>query len=515
MAYAFKTAILVGKIMPESREQAPTVNIVSFSESEYGHEEDKIQDECGVFGVTGTKEGAVWMALDATITQGNRGEQATGIGVNVNGQLVSIADKGNADVAFRGGRSLEGYSDAKSAVGHNLYTTQTKTELQPVSLDGFLFTKNGNVTNADDLCERYEVETSDEMSDSGKLARALSKQATELGSIYDAIEEVIPKARGAFSIIILNEDGKLILIRDRVGQRPLAKGKLADGSGWAAASETPVFDMIGAIDEGPAGDVKPGTYEVLGPEGVEKTYRWGRALHPQQKAIICGMGATYFERTDGRVEDINIAEGRKKMGEFVAEDNPVEADIAAPYPDSGRQMTTGMARVYKIPQDDIFYKNHLKGKTYTQRVDLIKKAVRLKLNPIRSALEGKRVVAGDDSAVRGNTLGESVTDAKNAGAEEMHIRIAFPPIRNDCHYGMNMQKKDGFLATDRTVEEMAKVINADSLAFNTPERLTQALGRDLGSVCMHCATGKTPEEMWPEQAKKIEEDITERELVLA
>ena len=495
--------------MLENRERTPVKTPFPNPEVSSSAEDDHMHEECGVFGITGHKEGAVWRAYDAAITEVNRGDQATGVGVLSDGHAVSIADHGNATVALRGGRSLEGYGDAKAALAQTNYSTQENPEMQPVPTHDILLAKNGNISNAQELAGRYNVQVTDRMSDSGMLARIIGNQKQVLGSTEAAIEEVIPKVRGAFSIVVLDGD-KLIPIRDRIGWRPLVKGRLNDGSGWAAASETPVFDMIDAESEG---TVEPGTYEVIGPDGVEKIHRWGKALHPKGKAIICGMGLAYFERADGQVEEIDVADAREKMGEFLAEDHPVEADMVAPYPDSGRQVATGIAKVLKLVIRDAFYKNHVIGKTYIKPVHQIRKAVKLKLNPIRSAVRGRRLIAAEDSIVRGSTSRDTIRDLKKAGAEEVHMRVAFPPIKHDCHFGMNMKKKDGLLADGRTEEEMRVEIGADSLAFNTPERFVEALGRDLGSVCMRCATGDSPEEMHPERAEESEE--REPELALA
>lgn len=491
--------------MPESREQAPVATPISPEEINASSETDRIPEACGVFGIVSCQEGAVWRAYDAAQTMVNRGDQGTGVGVVAEGRAVSIANEGTPDKALQGGRSLEGYSDMKVAIAHTLYATQEDKELQPIEANDILLAHNGNILNKRKLAEKFDVEVTESMTDSGILARAIGNQKQILGSTEAALEAVLPKVRGAFSIVIL-EDDRLIAVRDRVGYRPLSKGELADG-GWAVASETPVFDMIGAEFDS---TVAPGTYEVISANGIEKVHRWGPSLHPEGKAMVCGMGLAYFERADGQVEEIDIAESRERMGEFLAEDYPVEADMVLPFPDSGRQAATGIAKVLKLVLRDGFYKNHVVGKTYIKPVDQIKKAVKIKLNPIRSAVRDRRVIAVDDSIVRGNTSADSVRNLTNAGATEVHMRIAFPPIKHPCHFGMNMKKGDGLLAEDRTIEEMRRKIEADSLAFNTPKRFAEAVGRDLGSLCMGCATGAYPEDISP----SLREDTESKELAL-
>lgn len=471
-----------------SREQEPVQAYIS-------HEADKLVEECGVFAVASKNPGAIWLAYDAALTQEGRGDQATGIGVIIDGVPTGIVGDGTANKAFDRGKYLAGFDEATTAIAHNLYTTQEKTQPQPFQVGRGLFAMNGNITNADDIADRYQVEVSEKMSDSGKIATVYSALCNQLGSIEEAVKEVTPKLRGAFSMAII-EDDQIIAIRDRVGYRPLHVGELNNG-GWAVASETPSFDMIGAETRG---TVEPGTYEVITADGVQRSERWGRALHPKGAAIICGMDAEYFARADGMMEEIDIAHARERAGVFLAEDYPVEnADMVAPYPDSGRQAATGYALQLGRLVRDVFFKNRLPGKTYTQPVDRIRNSVRLKLNPITSAVkdietgEGRVIVAVDDSIVRGNTSRETITALKDAGAKEVHMRVAYPPIRFGCDYGMNMKREDGFLADGRTEDEMAELIGADSLKFLTPERFVESLGRKMGEVCVGCATGKYPE----------------------
>lgn len=497
--------------MLKNAEAAPVETSISNFENspapELGNnnEEDKPREECGVFGVVSHREGAVLLAYKAALTQVNRGDQATGIGTYVDGKAMSVAGKGNAQVALLGGKLIAGHTDAKNAIAHNLYSTDDNTELQPVSSHGILLSHNGNVLNAKAIAKRYGITVTEDISDSGIIARAIGKQKMELGSIEAAVEEVAPRLSGAFSIVILDED-KLIALRDRVGYRPLVKGVLADGDGWTVASETPVFDMIDAESRG---TVEPGTYEVITADGVQDVRRWAPSLHPEGKAMICGMELAYFARADGQIEEIDVADARERMGEFLAEDYPVEADMVMPYPDSGRQVANGINKVLKLVHRDGFYKNHISSKTYIQHVSLIKEALKIKLNPIRSAVRGRRIIAADDSIVRGNTTRDTVRAIRDAGATEMHLRIAHPPIKHPCHFGMNMKTEDGLLADGRTKEQMRIRIGANSLEFSTAERFAEAVGRDIGSLCMGCVTGKYPEDLYPEKP------VEEKERVLA
>lgn len=442
----------------------------------------KPREACGIVGFVPNHEDATMLAYNGLITVQNRGEDAAGVALYDGISTNVIHGENDVERAFEGGRFLSGSEGARASLGHVLYSTDeaSKTEsIQPFYFDDFAFAHNGQFTNSRALAKRYGINPG-ESSDSKTVGMILDQRKRELGSIENALDEVLPRLSGAFSIGILEKD-KLIAARDRRGFRPLNIGMLAEG-GYGIASESAVFDVIDGVL---INSVQPGTYVILTKNSISEK-RWAEA-----SPAICGLEFAYFSRSDSTIDGIEVASVRKKMGEFLAEDHPADADVVIPMPDSGRQAANGYSKASGIEKDDGFYKNHKIGRTYIQ-AKRRNVAAWLKNNPIRSVVSGKRLVVADDSVIRGNTINETASRLRDKGAKEVHLRSAFPPVRYQCAYGMNMRKRDGLVAVGRDEEEIARELSVDSVGYLSVERFEEAVGK-VGQLCMACVTGEYPE----------------------
>lgn len=464
------------------RAEAPPAPAFDLENQTELHEKE-MQEACGVVAFISFAEDAKQLCYMGLQTVQNRGEDGAGMAVSDGQNITAVHGEGQVTSALNNGQSLLGLAEAKLALGQVHYGTDLNAASQPFVNNNALG-HNGQLTNARALAKRYEIDDTN-ASDSEVMAKSIDKQTEELGSTEAALEEVLPRVSGSFSAVVMEKD-RIIAFRDRRGFRPLSIGMLADG-GYAVASETAVFDVLGAELIGP---VEPGTYVVITRDGIA-SHRWTEA-----RPSTCGLEYAYFGRADSEIDGIEVAGARKRMGEHLAEDYPVDADVVIPMPDSGRQAADGYSKVSGIQAENGFYKNHLIGKTYILATQALRKAaLALKHNPIRSVVEHKKLVVVDDSIVRGATMQDKNEKLRNKGAKEVNLRITFPPIKYPCFYGMNMKREDGLIAAEMTKEEIVKELGVDSLEYNTPERFAEAVGRPLGKLCMACATGEYPEEV--------------------
>lgn len=453
---------------------------------------DKFNDECGVFGIYGTPDAAAHSALGLHALQ-HRGQEAAGI--------VSYGDQ-----HFYAHRALglvgDNFSDAAvmsrlrgtAAIGHNRYSTTGETLLRNVqpfyadlALGGFALAHNGNLTNAmtkrRDLIARGAIFASTSDTEVMVHLVALSTAPTIEDRIIDALKQV----EGAYSLVILSPES-LIGVRDPNGVRPLVLGKLGDAH--ILTSETCALDIIGAEY---VRDIAPGEMVIVDAAGVRSLFPFA----PQPRRF-CIFEYVYFARPDSVMQDKSVYEVRKRIGAELAREFSVAADVVVPVPDSGVPGAIGYAQTAGIPFDLGIIRNHYVGRTFIEPSESVRHlGVKLKHNANSALLKGKRVVLVDDSIVRGTTSKKIVTMVREAGASEVHMRIASPPTTNPCFYGVDTPEKSQLMAAQHSIEEMAKIIGVDSLAFLTMDGLYRAVGEakrnnELPQYCDACFSGDYP-----------------------
>ena len=446
---------------------------------------DKFKDECGVFGIYGHPEAANLTYLGLYALQ-HRGQESVGIASSDGARLRLHKAMGYVnDVKESELLALAG----TSAVGHVRYSTAGESGLknaQPILIDcahgEIAVCHNGNLVNARELRDQLVQAGSifQTTSDTEVLLHLYARSKAE--SIEQALIESIAQARGAFSLVLLTKD-RMIAVRDPHGFRPLAIGALGDS--YIACSETCALDLIGATY---LRDVEPGEMIVAGPNGL-RSYR----PFAPAPASHCIFEHVYFARPDSYVFGQSVNEVRTEQGRRLAKEQPVDADVVVPIPDSGVCAATGYAESSHIPLRMGLIRNHYVGRTFIQPQQSIRHFnVKVKLNPVRSILEGRRVVLIDDSIVRGTTSRKIVKMVRAAGAKEVHMRISCPPTISPCFYGVDTPRKSELIAATHTVEEIRQYIEADSLGYLSLEGLLGTVGEKRGSYCTSCYTGEYP-----------------------
>ncbi len=456
------------------------------------HDPDKFHDECGVFGVYGTEDAAALTALGLHALQ-HRGQEAAGI-VSYDGNrfhphraMGLVGDVfGDSEVI----RTMPG----DSAIGHNRYSTAGETVLRNVqplyadySFGGLALAHNGNLTNARQL--RRELVRTGSLFQSTMDTEVIQHLiATSLESrLLDRFIAALRAIDGAYSLVALSRR-KLIGARDPLGVRPLVLGQLGDA--WILASETCALDIIGASY---IRDIEPGELIVIDEDGLHS-----HQPSPQVRKRLCIFEYIYFARPDSDVDGTNVYEARKAIGAELARESSVEADLVIPVPDSGVPAAIGYAAEAGIPFELGLIRNHYVGRTFIEPTDEIRHlGVRLKHNANRGQLKGKRVVLVDDSIVRGTTSKKIVEMVRAAGAREVHVRISSPPTRSPCFYGIDTPEASELLASNHDVEEIRKLISADSLAYISIDGLYRAMGEhgrnnDAPQYCDACFSGEYP-----------------------
>ncbi len=447
---------------------------------------DRFMDECGVVGVFGHPEAANLVYLGLYALQ-HRGQESAGIVATDGRKFSSHRGMGRVASVFRK-RDLEGLR-GPHAIGHVRYSTSGDSSLrnaQPFSFEyrhgGLALCHNGNLVNAGKIRAQLEREGSifQTTSDTEVLMHLIAKSQAETHE--DRLADALHAVRGAFSLLVLVGD-RLIAVRDRFGIRPLVLGKLDDA--WIVASETCAFDLIGARF---VRDLEPGEMLTIHEEGLTS-----RKLWPDARNRFCVFEYVYFARPDSTLEGINVYAARIRMGKVLAQEAPASADLVCPVPDSGTAAAIGYAQASGIPFGMGLIRNHYVGRTFIEPKQSIRNfGVRLKLNPVREVLAGKRVVLVDDSVVRGTTSRKIVEMVRQAGAREVHLRIASPPTRHSCFYGIDTPTEEELLANRMDIAEMARALGVDSLAFLSLEGLYQALGRARDAHCDACFSGEYP-----------------------
>jgi amidophosphoribosyltransferase len=449
---------------------------------------DKLREECGIFGIYGHPEASNMAYLGLYALQ-HRGQESAGIAtsdgvrLHVSRSMGYVADSFDAQALA----SLPG----SAAIGHVRYSTTGDSHLQnaqPFVIDcqhgEIAICHNGNLVNAqelrDDLVHQGSIFQT--TSDTEVLLHLYAK--SRAATVEAAVIESVSYARGAFSLLMLTKDF-LIAVRDPHGFRPLALGRLGDAH--IVCSETCALDLIGATY---LRDIEPGEVLVIGRSGM-------RSIHPFGNARLahCVFEHVYFARPDSYVFGESVNEIRTNFGRRLAREAPVAADVVVPIPDSGVCAATGFAEVAGLPMHMGLIRNHYVGRTFIQPQQAIRHFnVKVKLNPVRSILEGRRVVLVDDSIVRGTTSRKIVRMVRAAGAREVHMRISCPPTISPCFYGVDTPRRSELIAATHTLEEIQKYIEADSLAYLSLDGLLGAVGSSRQSYCTSCYTGEYPVE---------------------
>ena len=457
-----------------------------------GEGDDHFHDECGVFGIFGRQDAAPIVALGLHALQ-HRGQEAAGI-VSYDGTQFHVERHvGLIGDTFTKPAVMERLLGNR-AIGHTRYATTGGAGLRNVQpffaelADGGLaIAHNGNLTNAMTVQRALQKAGAifSSTSDTETILHliATSRERDLNSRFIDAMRQV----EGAFSLVALSSK-KMIGMRDPLGIRPLVLGDL-DGA-WILASETCALDIIGARF---VRDLKPGEMVVVTTKGIESSFPF-----EPQKSRFCIFEYVYFARPDSSVEGRNVYDVRKRIGAELASESPVEADIVVPVPDSGTPAAIGFAQQANIPFELGIIRNHYVGRTFIQPGDSIRHmGVRLKHNANRRMIEGKRVVLVDNSIVRGTTSQKIVQMVRDAGAKEVHMRIASPPTMSSCFYGVDTPEKSKLLASRMSIEEMAQFIRVDSLGFLSIDGLYRAVGEpsrdnDVPQFCDACFTSQYP-----------------------
>lgn len=471
-------------------------------------DDDKLKEECGIFGVYNHQDAAALTALGLHALQ-HRGQEACGIVAFDGTQFTTHKDIGLVDDVFGSAAVMErltGYA----AIGHNRYSTTGEASLrnvQPLFADmhfgGFAVAHNGNLTNAhtlrNELVERGSIFQS--TSDTEVIIHlvALSKKKSLVDKVTDAMKQI----KGAYSLVICTRK-KIVGLRDPNGIRPLVLGQLGDA--YIFASETCALDIIGAKY---VRDVEPGEMIVCDKDGLHSSFPWKK-----QDSRFCIFEYIYFARPDSSLDQKSVYAVRKEIGRQLAAEAPViGGDVVVPVPDSGTPAAIGYAEASGIPFELGIIRNHYVGRTFIEPTDKIRNlGVKLKHNANRKFIEGKSVILVDDSIVRGTTSRKIVEMIRAAGAKEVHMRISCPPTKYSCFYGIDTPSTEELLAHRMNVEEICKFIGADSLSYVSMDGLYKAVGEAKRNAknpqyCDACLTGDYMVELTDFKNKKIDHNL--------
>jgi amidophosphoribosyltransferase len=448
---------------------------------------DKLKEECGVFGIWGHPEASNMAYLGLYALQ-HRGQESAGIASWDGARIRHLKAMGHVNEAFDQDALMK--LPGRLAIGHVRYSTAGDSKLenaQPIVVDclhgPLSLCHNGNLVNANEVRDSLVRQGAifQTTSDSEVVVHLFARSAES--TVEDAIVDAISQVRGAFSFVMMSKD-RVFGVRDPHGFRPLAIGRL--GEAWVVCSETCAMDLIGATY---VRDVEPGELVVLGgPQGIKSIKPFAPAPHSQ-----CIFEHVYFARPDSYVFGESVNENRTEFGRRLAREAPVEADVVVPVPDSGVCAAIGFSEASGIPMRMGLIRNHYVGRTFIQPQQSIRHfGVKVKLNPVRSILEGKRVVLVDDSIVRGTTSRKIVRMVRSAGAREVHMRISCPPTISPCFYGVDTPRRSELIAATHTLEEIRKYLDADSIAYLSLEGMTGVVKGGRSSYCTSCYTGVYP-----------------------
>ena len=454
---------------------------------------------CGVFGLRAPSRDVARLTYFGLYALQHRGQESAGIAVCEDGRLTAMRDLGLVPQVFDE-RSLSGLHGAY-AIGHTRYSTtggNAWANAQPLLHHGRVRTvalgHNGNLVNAAALREAAG-KTLASSSDSEVIAALIADDERPL---EEAIVGTMARLEGAATVVGL-ADGTLFAFRDEHGFRPLVLGRLGDDP--VVASESCALDLVGATFER---DVRPGELILVDDDGLRSV----QAVEPAERGSLCIFEFFYLARPDTRLSGVEVHGARVRMGERLAIEAPVEADLVLPIPDSGTPAAIGFARATGIPFSEGLIKNRYVGRTFIQpEQGMREQGIRMKFNPL-AEVEGKRLVVVDDSIVRGSTTRQIVQMLFDAGAAEVHIRISSPPVISPCYYGIDLASEDEMIAAHSTVEEVRVAIGATSLAYISLDGLQAATRRPESALCRACLTREYPTRVPDDAAKHRFEPTT-------
>ncbi|MDP9072979.1 MAG: amidophosphoribosyltransferase [Actinomycetota bacterium] len=449
------------------------------------------REACGVFGVYAPGRAVATLTYDGLYALQHRGQESAGMAVADGSNIVVVKDMGLVTNVFNK-YTLDGLQ-GHVATGHTRYSTtgsSTWHNAQPVyrtmEATSFALGHNGNLTNTEALAADAGMLPGVVTSDSDLIAELLARhlQADSQADVVDALCDVLPTLRGAFSLVLVDQN-RLIGVRDPNGFRPLCLGRL-DG-GWVLASETPALDVVGATF---VREIEPGEVLIIEPAGL-------RSLHPfppeRVDPKLCIFEFVYLARPDSMLYGTELHGVRRRMGELLAESQPVAADMVMGVPDSAIPAAEGYAYASGIAYGQGLVKNRYIGRTFISPDQVSRDAgVRRKLNPLRGNIAGKRLIVVDDSIVRGTTTRAVVRMLRDVGAAEVHLRISSPPYRWPCFYGLDTGTRAELIAAEREVADICEYVGADSLAYLSLDALEAAIGVPGAGFCNACLTGDYP-----------------------
>jgi amidophosphoribosyltransferase len=466
-----------------------------------------VKEACGVFGVYAPGKGVAQLTFDGIYALQHRGQESAGMAVSDGEAITVVKDMGLVTTVFDE-RTLS-CLPGDLAMGHTRYSTTGASEwrnAQPVYRSvggsGFALGHNGNLTNTLQLAEKAGMFPGVIASDSDFVAELLAAQfptpvdtgdgqssSTPEGALESALKTVLPLLEGAFSFVVLDA-GHVMGVRDAHGFRPLCLGRLGPAEapeGWVLASETPALDIVGATF---VRELEPGELVIIDGTGVRSEQAIPTDLTDPH---LCIFEFVYFARPDSRLYGREVHAARRRMGERLAAQAPVEADLVMGVPESGVPAAEGFARATGIPHGQALVKNRYIGRTFiTPGQGAREDSVRRKLNPLRENIDGKRIVVVDDTIVRGTTQRAVARMLREAGAREVHLRISCPPVMWPCFYGIDIPRRDELVAAHRSIAELEEYLGVDSLAYLSLENLVAAIDAPGAGFCSACLTGSYP-----------------------
>jgi len=487
-------------------------HVIPHNQAASGRDADHPREACGVFGVYAPGQPVAHLAYLGLFALQHRGQEAAGMAVSDGETLTVVKDQGLVASVFDD-RTLAGLH-GHLAIGHCRYSTtgsSTWRNAQPayrsVGESMFALGHNGNLVNTEALAAEAGMLEGTVTSDSDLVAELIlaelaadlaDEELAELGApaalaeadgdagLERAVAAVVPRLEGAFSLVIMDQS-RVIGVRDPHGFRPLCLGRL--DAGWVLASETPALDIAGARF---VRELEPGEMVVIDADGV-------RSLHPHDPGAavvdprLCLFEFVYFARPDSRLYGRSVHQARIRMGEQLAEQAPVDADMVMGVPESGVPAAEGFARRSGIPFGQGLVKNRYIGRSFIAPSQAMRaQAVRMKLNPLRENIAGKRLVVVDDSIVRGTTQKQLVGMLREAGAREVHLRITSPPVKWSCFYGIDTGDRAELIAHNLEIDQIREYFNLDTLAYLSLDRLVDATGAAVAGFCNACFTGDYP-----------------------
>jgi len=463
--------------------------------------DDHFHDQCGVFGVFGHPEAANLTYLGLYALQ-HRGQESAGIVASQGGDLNMHRAMGEVEEIFQP-RVLAKLAGS-SAIGHTRYSTAGDKALlnaQPILVDcskgKIAVAHNGNLTNAGEWRRKLEHRGSifQANSDTEVIVHLIAR--SQARNFSGALGDALNQLEGAYSLLVLTPD-ELYAVRDPRGFRPLVLGRIPsteNGDAWLVASETCAFDLLNAQY---VREIQPGEMLRISRAGLESIH-----FSPPKPHQFCIFEHVYFSRPDSIIFGRSVNESREMLGRLLAREHPVEADMIVPIPDSGVPAAIGFALESKIPFRMGLIRNHYIGRTFIEPSQAIRNfGVKLKLNPVRELIKGKRVVLVDDSIVRGTTSRKLVRMVREAGATEVHMRISCPPTISPCYYGVDTPTREELIASANSPEEIRKYLGADSLGYLSMQGLRQAVNDTEGDFCTSCYTGVYPTDLVQLEVRK-------------